>query len=268
LKGCDVTLPTTMMSRREGPIGYLIVNNPARHNAMSLEMWQAVSTLLDEFAGDPAIRVVVFTGAGDKAFVAGADISRFGTERADQNAVARYNAITETAFADLDRFPKPTIAMIRGYCIGGGLALALGCDLRVCADSSRFALPAAKLGLGYGFAGLKKFVDIVGPAFTKEIFFTARQFDATEAHRMGLVNQVVPETELPARVNRYAEAIAANAPLTVEATKFIIREVLKDPAQRDLEACAEVVRRCFSSRDYVEGRNAFLEKRKPQFTGA
>jgi enoyl-CoA hydratase/carnithine racemase len=262
-----VTASGTMMSRHEGPIGYLIFNNPRRHNAVSLEMWERVSSILNDFAHDPAVRVVVLTGAGEKAFVAGADISRFDQERSDQDAIAHYNAVTEKTFADLEGFAKPTIAMIRGYCIGGGLALALGCDLRVCSENSRFALPAAKLGLGYGVAGLKRFVDIVGPAFTKEIFFTARQFDASEAQAMGLVNRVVGESELAGFVKRYADSIAANAPLTVAGTKLIIREVLKDASQRDLEACAAAVRRCFTSSDYIEGRNAFMEKRPPQFTG-
>ena len=262
-----MTASGTMISRHEGPIGYLIFNNPERHNAVSLEMWQAVSAILSDFARDPAVRVVVLTGAGEKAFVAGADISRFDQERSDRDAIAHYNAVTEQTFADLEGFTKPTIAMIRGYCIGGGLALALGCDLRVCSDNSRFALPAAKLGLGYGYSGLKRFVDTVGPAFTKEIFFTARQFDASEAQAMGLVNRVVPESELVTFVRRYAELIAANAPLTVAGTKLIIREVLKDSSQRDLEACAAAVRRCFASSDYNEGRKAFMEKRPPQFTG-
>ena len=256
-----------MLVRKEGHIGHLIFNNPARHNAVSLEMWQSVSSILEEFGNDDQVRVVVLSGAGEKAFVAGADISRFGEERAGKEAIAHYNAITEKTFADLERFAKPTIAMIRGYCIGGGLGLALGCDLRICSDNSRFALPAAKLGLGYGFAGIKKFVDVVGPAFTKEIFFTARQFDAEEARVMGLVNRVVPEAELATYVKRDAETIAANAPLTVNGTKFIVGEVLKDPARRDLEACAERVQRCFDSRDYAEGREAFMEKRKPAFAG-
>jgi enoyl-CoA hydratase len=266
-RSSDVTASGSMISRQEGPIGYLIFNNPTRHNAVSLAMWQQVSAILTDFARDPTVRVVVLTGAGDKAFVAGADISRFEAERSDQEAIAHYNAVTEQTFADLESFAKPTLAMIRGYCIGGGLALALGCDLRVCSDNSRFALPAAKLGLGYGFAGLKRFVDIVGPAFTKEIFFTGRQFDASEAQAMGLVNRVVGESELSAAVKRTAHSIAANAPLTVAGTKLIIREVLKDASQRDLEACAAAVRRCYASSDYIEGRNAFMEKRPPQFTG-
>ena len=263
-----MTATDKMLSRKDGQVGYLIFNNPARHNAVSLDMWQMVSSILDEFAADDGVRVVVLTGAGDKAFVAGADISRFGEERADKDAVARYNAVTEKTFGDLDRFPKPTIAMIRGYCIGGGLALALGCDLRICSDNSRFALPAARLGLGYAFHGIKKFVDVVGPAFTKEIFFTARQFDAAEAREMGLVNRVVGEPELATYVRRYAEMIAANAPLTVNGAKFMVGEALKDAAQRDLTSCAERVQKCFASRDYIEGRDAFMEKRKPVFTGS
>jgi enoyl-CoA hydratase len=257
-----------MLARKEGRVGYLIVNNPERHNAISLEMWQAISALLDGFASDREIRVLVVTGAGAKAFGAGADISRFGDERADADAIVRYNAATERAFADLAGFPKPSIAMIRGYCIGGGLAVALGCDLRICSETSRFALPAAKLGLGYGFAGVKRLVDIVGPAFTKEIIFTGRQFDAAEAADMRLVNRVVPEAGLEAYVSRYAEIIGANAPLTVDGTKFIIGEVLKDASSRDLKTCAEIVTRCFASRDYIEGRNAFMAKRPPAFTGS
>jgi enoyl-CoA hydratase len=257
-----------LLARKEGRVGHLIVNNPERHNAVSLEMWQALSAILDEFARDREIRVLVITGAGVKAFVAGADISRFGEERADADAVARYNATTERAFADLDRFPKPSIAMIRGYCIGGGLALALGCDLRICSESSRFALPAAKLGLGYSFAGIKRFVDIVGPAFTKEIIFTGRQFDAAEARDMRLVNRVVPDAGLEAYVRGYAEMLCANAPLTIDGTKFIVGEVLKDAATRDLKTCGELVARCFASRDYIEGREAFMAKRAPSFTGS
>jgi len=263
-----MTRTDKMGSRKEGRVGYLIFNNPERHNAVSLEMWQAVSSILAEFAADRELRVVVLTGAGDKAFVAGADISRFGDERADAEAVAFYNATTEQTFSDLERFPKPTIAMIRGYCIGGGLALALGCDLRICAENSRFALPAAKLGLGYSFSGVKRFVDLVGPAFAKEIFFTARQFDAAEAREMGLVNRVVPESELESYVERYAEMISANAPLTVDGTKFMVGEALKDAAHRDMKTCAELIQRCFASNDYIEGRNAFMEKRKPVFTGS
>ena len=167
----------------------------------------------------------------------------------------------------MQEFPKPTIAMIRGYCIGGGLGLAVCCDLRICSDNSRFAVPAAKLGLGYSYAGLRRLVDVVGPAFAREIFFTARQFDTEEARAMGLVNRVVPEAELEAYVKNYAETIAGNAPLTVKAVKYIVGEVTKDESKRNLARCAEMVDQCFASNDFIEGRRAFMEKRKPAFTG-
>jgi enoyl-CoA hydratase/carnithine racemase len=256
-----------MLARKEGGVGYVIFNNPARLNAVSLDMWQATGRILDDFAADDSVRVVVLAGAGTKAFISGADISRFEDERAGEEAIAHYNDVVDRTFAAVDEFPKPTIAMIRGYCVGGGLGFALACDMRIAADNARFALPAAKLGLGYGLAGLQRFVDTVGPAFTKEIFFTARQFDASEALAMGLVNRVLPDAKLEPFVRDYADMIAANAPLTVHATKFIVGEVLKDAPNRDLARCDELVQKCFSSRDYIEGRKAFMEKRKPRFTG-
>ena len=256
-----------MLARRQGSVGYVIFNNPARHNAVSLDMWQATGRILDGFAKDDRVRVVVLTGAGSKAFISGADISRFEDERAGAAAVKKYNDTVARTFAALDEFPKPTIAMIRGYCVGGGLGFAVACDMRIASQTARFAVPAAKLGLGYEFAGLKRFVDLVGPAFTKEIFFTARQFDAAEALAMGLVNRVLSDRKLEAFVKDYADTIAANAPLTVHATKFIVGEIRKDPAKRDLKRCDALVAKCFASLDYVEGRRAFMEKRKPRFKG-
>jgi len=257
-----------MLARREGRVGYIVFNNPARHNAVSLEMWEAMADILSDYAGDETIRVVVLTGAGGKAFVSGADISRFDDERASEAAVARYNATTEGIYASLHEFAKPTIAMIRGYCIGGGLGLAVACDLRICSEDSHFALPAAKLGLGYDYPGLRRFVETIGPAFTKEVFYTARQFDAAEARDMGLVNRVVKSDELESYVKNYADTIADNAPLTVNSIKFIVSEVLKDESQRNVARCSELVRQCFASGDYAEGRRAFMEKRKPVSTGS
>jgi enoyl-CoA hydratase len=262
-----MTQTDKMLARKDGGVGTVIFNNPERHNAVSLEMWEATKIILDGFAADSDIRVVVLTGAGGKAFVSGADISKFESERATLEAVRAYNVKSDAAYASIAEFPKPTIAMIGGYCIGGGLGLATCCDLRVCTDNSRFAVPAAKLGLGYGYNGLKRLVDIVGPAFAKEIFYTARQFDAKEALAMGLVNRVVAAPELEAYVKNLTDMIGANAPLTIKAVKFTVGEILKDESKRNLARSVELVEQCFVSRDYTEGRTAFMEKRKPVFTG-
>ena len=256
-----------MIARKDGAIGWMTFNNPERHNAVSLEMWQAVGDVLDDFERDEAIKVVVLTGAGGKAFVSGADISKFESERASAEAVAAYGKVTEHAHGKLHGLTKPSIAMIRGYCIGGGLAVALGCDLRICSEGSRFAVPAAKLGLGYGYSGIKRLIDVVGPSFAQEIFFTARQFSSEEAAGMRLVNRVVPDAELESYVTGYARTIAANAPMTIKAVKQAVVEALKDPEDRDLGLCARMVKACFDSHDYIEGRRAFMEKRKPVFTG-
>jgi enoyl-CoA hydratase len=257
-----------IISRREDGVGHLVFNHPEKRNAVSLEMWQAVEGALDRFAADEEIRVVVLSGAGGKAFVSGADISKFEDERSGAEAVAHYNATTARIYAKLTTFAKPTIAQITGSCVGGGVALAVCCDLRICGQSSRFGIPAAKLGLGYGFAGLQRLVHLIGPAFAKEMFFTARLFCAAEAYEMGLVNRVVPDDQVEGYVADYARTISGNAPLTVGAVKAVIGEVLTDPAERDLARCEELVQACFASRDYVEGRQAFLEKRPPRFIGA
>jgi enoyl-CoA hydratase/carnithine racemase len=257
-----------IMSRREDRVGHVVFNNPEKRNAVSLDMWQAFEGALDRFATDDEIRVVVLSGAGGKAFVSGADISKFEDERAGAEAVAHYNATTARIYAKLHAFAKPTIAQITGSCVGGGVALAVCCDLRICGQGSRFAIPAAKLGLGYGFAGLQRLVSVIGPAFAKEMFFTARLFSAAEAYAMGLANRVVPDGEVESYVADYARTITANAPLTVGSVKAIVGEVLKDATARDLARCEALVQACFASRDYAEGRQAFLEKRPPRFVGA
>jgi enoyl-CoA hydratase len=262
-----MTQTDKMLARKEGGVGIVTFNNPERHNAVSLDMWDATKRILDAFAVDDEVRVVVLTGAGGKAFVSGADISKFGSERATLEATRAYDARTAAAFNSVYEFPKPTIAMIRGYCLGGGVGVASCCDLRICSDNSKFAVPAAKLGLGYGYAGLKRLVDIVGPSFAKEIFYTARQFDAQEAYAMGLVNRVVPADELESYVKSITDMICANAPLTIKAVKAAIGEALKDEGQRDVGRVNDMVEACFKSRDYTEGRTAFMEKRKPVFTG-
>ena len=256
-----------MLAHREGSIGWITFNQPERHNAVSLAMWQALEVIVDHFERDPEIRVVVVRGAGNKAFVSGADISEFETQRSGEEATRHYNETSQRAMRRLREMGKPTLAMIQGYCIGGGVAVALSCDIRLSADNARFGVPAAKLGLGYEYEGVRKLVDLVGPSFAKEIFFTARQFSAQEAREMGLVNRVVEVDQLQQLVDDYAATIAANAPMTVASIKTIVGEVVKDESLRDLAWCDRVVDACFNSDDYREGRTAFMEKRKPRFQG-
>jgi enoyl-CoA hydratase len=256
-----------LIARKDGHIGWMIFNNPERRNAISSDMWQAIPEVLRAFDEDADVRVIVFAGAGDKAFVSGADISQFDRERSNHETNEVYSARSAAATQAMERLKKPSIAMIRGYCIGGGVGVAVCCDMRICTDVSKFAIPAAKLGLGYGYPGIKRLTDLVGPAFAKEIFFTARQFDANEARSIGLVNRVVKDSEIEALVKEYAETISGNAPLTVNAVKYIVGEVAKDESKRNTARCAELVTECYRSRDYTEGRQAFMEKRKPVFTG-
>ena len=258
---------TKMIARTEGGIGWMIFNQPEKHNAVSYEMWLAVPKIMAAFEADPQVRVIVLAGAGERAFVSGADISEFEKKRGTTDAIKVYDDAGNAAHAALNAAQKPMISMIRGICIGGGLAITLSTDLRICSSDSVFSVPAARLGLGYRYSGIKKLVDIVGPAFAKEIFYTARQFDATEARQMGLVNRVRPVTELESYVADYAARIAENAPLTIGAVKLAVSEWAKDPAKRDLAACQAAVDACFTSEDYVEGRTAFMQKRKPAFTG-
>jgi enoyl-CoA hydratase len=256
-----------ILSTAGGSVGTLTFNNPQRHNAVSLEMWQDANAALEDLARDPAVRIVVLTGAGGKAFVSGADITKFESERSTMEAVETYNAAVERFSQTLLDYPKPTIAMIRGYCIGGGVGIAVCCDLRICNEQSRFGVPAAKLGLGYAMDSIRRLMNLVGPQFVNEMLFTARQFDASEAFHMGFVNKVVPDGEIEDYMRKMAETIAGNAPLTIRAVKGIVRALLLDPAARDVAACDVLVKQCFESADYQEGRRAFLEKRKPVFSG-
>ena len=257
-----------LLLRIDGAVAEIVINNPARHNAVSLPMWQRLGDLLDGLAKDDAVRVLVLSGAGGKAFAAGADISRFESERATAEASRHYNSVSAAASTKLYEFPRPTIARINGYCIGGGLALALCCDLRIAATDATFAIPAAKLGLGYALPGMKRLVEVVGPAAAMDIFFTARRLGAEEALRIGLVNQVVPVEQLVATVAETTDRICRNAPLTVAAAKAAIRELSKLPDQQDHAAIACMVEACFASEDFKEGRRAFLEKRPPRFRGS
>jgi enoyl-CoA hydratase/carnithine racemase len=261
------SLTDKLIARKDGTIGWIIFNNPERHNATSYEMWQSLPLVLDAYVKDPEVRVIIFKGTGDKAFSAGADISQFKEKRSTAEAVTAYNDAADASNRALRECAKPTIAMIRGYCIGGGTAVAVGCDIRIAADDARFGVPAAKLGLGYRFDGIKRLASIVGPAFTAEIFFTARQFSAQEALQMGLINRLAPAAEVERYTLDYASTIAINAPLTIAAVKRSLIELNKNPAERNLELCQKMVDACFQSEDYKEGQTAFMEKRKPQFKG-
>lgn len=256
-----------LLARKDGAVGHIVFNNPARHNAVSLEMWQRMQSLLAEFSADPSLKVLIVSGAGGKAFVSGADISKFESERASMEAVKTYNANSAKAYDQLYNFPKPTIAKIQGYCIGGGLNVAVCCDMRICSADAKFGIPAAKLGLGYGFVGVNRLTEIVGISRAMELFYTARQVAADEALLIGLVNRVVPVAEIDAAVDETAGTIAENAPLTVATIKAVAREIGKPESERDLAKLERMVEACFGSNDYVEGRRAFLEKRKPRFTG-
>jgi enoyl-CoA hydratase/carnithine racemase len=242
-------------------------NNPARHNALSVDMWEAVAPLLRLAQADDRVRLVVFSGAGDKAFVSGADISQFEDMRAAREAVNRYEAMAEQTLAAIQDFPKPTLACIRGYCIGGGVNVAIACDIRIASTDSVFSIPAARLGLGYRYSAMKNLVDLVGPGAAKDLFFTARRVAADEARSLGLVSRTCAPEALEGLLGEYTSALADNAPLTVAAGKAIMREVLKPSPDLDMGLCVSLIRGCFESADYTEGRTAFMHKRKPVFTG-
>jgi len=264
----DTTVATEkLIARKEGAIGWVIFNNPEKRNAMSLEMSEATAATMESYAKDPEVRVVIMKGQGDKAFISGADISQFKERRSNAEQVKAAEAISERCNKAIRECPKPVIAMIRGYCMGGGLGTAVVCDLRIASDDSRFGVPAAKLGVGYRFSGIRRLAEVVGPQFTAEIFYTGRQFSAQEALQMGLINRMLPAAELEKYVLDYAATLAGNAPLTIAAVKRSLIELRKDPADRDLDLCQRMVDACFASEDYVEGRNAFMEKRKPAFKG-
>ena len=256
-----------MLAQIENGVGWITFNQPQKRNAVSLDMWTAIPQIVEVFQADDEVRVVVMKGAGDKAFVSGADISEFEEKRNTKEQVEFYDNATDAANKALRGLPMPLIAMVRGFCIGGGLGLSLSADIRISADDGQFGVPAARLGLGYGYHGIKELMNIVGPSYAKEIFFTGGRFTADQAHEMGLVNRVVPVDELEPTVKRLAETIAGNAPLTVQAAKAAINEGVKDQSARDLEKIDAMVAACFASEDYKEGRRAFMEKRKPQFKG-
>jgi enoyl-CoA hydratase len=256
-----------MIARIEDGIGWMIFNNPERRNAMSLDMQRAIPEILGRFNDDPDVRVVVMTGSGDRAFVSGADISEFDEHRASPEAIADYNRISANTAAAFEALEKPLLAMIRGFCMGGGLLTAIRADIRVASDDSVFGIPAARLGLGYSFENTNAVVRQVGASNAAEILFTGRRFTADEAMAMNLVNRVVPVEDLEPSVRELATTIATNAPITLRLVRESIRQAQLPEDRRDLARVRELVDACMSSEDYAEGRRAFMEKRPPQFRG-
>ena len=257
-----------LLLQKDGPIGWITFNQPEKRNAVSQEMWQAMLEYVADLASDPAIRVVILRGAGETAFVAGADISQFKDRRRNAADEEEYRRISGAGGESLARLGKPLVAMIHGFCIGGGVSIAITCDLRIAADDARFGIPAARLGLGYHYKGMEKLMSLIGPAYTKELFFTARtDFTAQDALRMGLVNQVVPKADLERFTRDYALTMSRNAPLTLRSAKASVEQLLRPEAQRDFALLDKLIKDCFDSQDYQEGVKAFSEKRRPQFQG-
>jgi enoyl-CoA hydratase/carnithine racemase len=254
-----------MLSEVDGGVGLITFNQPEKRNAMSVDMWLGLGEILRAFEADDAVRVVILTGAGPKAFVSGADISQFDKQRADGSAQVEYDRLTSAGRAQLATFSKPVIARIRGFCLGGGLGIAMQADLRIAADDSHFGIPAAKLGIAYGMDMVRKLVSLVGPAHARMMLFSGLRIDGAEAARIGLVNRVVHEEELTETVLQLAREIAENAPLSVRAAKLAVAAAV-DPAA-EVAAVERAVLACFDSADYREGRAAFAEKRRPRFVG-
>ena len=260
------TLDPKLTIVKDGAIAWIVADNSARMNALTAAMWRALPGAVAAAVEDSAIRVVILRGAGDKAFSAGADISEFESARTGA-AAADYDALNDAAFQALTTCPKPTIAMIHGFCLGGGLALALCCDMRLADDASQYAIPAAKLGIGYNARWVRPILAAIPPARAKELLFTGRRFRSAEAEAMGLVSRLTTAGDLEAATRALAAEIAANAPLSVMAAKRAVDEIARHPENPDVASLDAAVAQCFASEDYIEGRRAFLEKRKPEFKG-
>lgn len=256
-----------MLAEVRGAIGYMTFNQPEKRNAVSLEMWNGVGDILDGFEANDQVRVVVLAGAGDKAFVSGADISQFDKQRSSAEAREEYARLSSSGRNRLQTFGKPMIAKINGFCIGGGLAIAMRADLRIASENSSFGIPAAKLGIAYSPDSVEQLITLIGPARARMMLYTAERFDAIEAEHIGLINKCVPEAALDETVRELAETIAGNAPLSVSASRHAITELSKSAAERDIAAINAAVACCYDSEDYREGRAAFKEKRSPKFIG-
>jgi enoyl-CoA hydratase/carnithine racemase len=256
-----------LIVRRDGPVGRVVFSNPAKYNAMTVDMWLALPKVLGDLENDQTVRLIVLEGEGGKAFVSGADISQFESQRTDAAAQARYNQAVEDAYSAPVRCTKPVVAKIRGICMGGGLGLAAACDIRFASDDARFRMPAGRLGLGYNAVGVRRFLNVMGAQNTFDIFFSARIFNAAEALRMGFLSRVETGDRLDSVVDEWCSAVAANAPLTLSALKQTVGQLMQDRADRDMAAVEAAIARCYTSADYREGARAFLEKRPPVFRG-
>jgi len=256
-----------MLAAKDDGVGLITFNQPEKRNAISMEMWTGLGDILDEFAEDSSVKVVVLTGAGNKAFVSGADISQFEKNRNSAEAQAAYDAANSVGRNKLINFKKPVVARIRGFCMGGGLAIAMATDLRIASADSQFGIPAARLSIADAPDAVRRLIDLVGPAHARMILYTAKRIDAAEAERIGLINRMTTEDALNDVVLDIARTIADNAPLSVAASKLTINEMLKDESQRDMAAIQAAMEGCFNSADYKEGRTAFMEKRSPKFIG-
>ena len=256
-----------ILVERRDHIATVTFNRPHVRNAFNLAMWTALPGIIEGLARDPAVRGIVFRGAGDEAFASGADISEFKEQRKDRATAEAYNKRTEAAYHALEGCPKPTVAMIYGFCMGGAVAIAMACDLRFTADTGKFAIPAARLGIVYGLHSVKRLVSLVGPAAAKDILFSARALDVAEALHIGFVNRVLPAAELAGHTYEYLGKVAENAPLSVQAAKLVVESIVEDGG---VAKQAEIARRqiaAFESEDYREGTAAFMEKRRPKFQG-
>ena len=251
---------------RDGAIATVIFDHEKRRNAITVDMWEAIPNVVRELQEEDAVRVVVMRGAGTEAFVSGADISEFEQTRTG-NAGRDYDAMTARAFASLQGLEKPLIAGIHGFCIGGGAAIALTADLRYAADDALFAVPPARLGLGYHTAGIRALIRVVGFSETANLLFTARRVPASDARHIGLVNEVFAKDLLDEAVDQVAHTIASNAPLTIRSAKMTLQELAKLESDRDLHRIHKSIEACYQSDDFKEGVRAFLEKRKAEFRG-
>lgn len=251
----------------DGPITHVILNNPAKRNAIGYDMWLAIGETFDDLADNSDARVVIVSGAGDKAFSAGADISEFAEKRDTPEGREAYENAVQSAFAAMRRLPVISIAKIDGVCVGGGAEVAMECDILMASDRSRFGITPAKLGIGYVLADVERLVNTLGAKASLEILATGNLYSAEEALRLGWIRSVSPFDELESDVMELASTISNNAPLTIKASKAIIKEALKPNGERNLELCEQLVEACYLSEDCIEGQRAFGEKRKPRFTG-